>query len=320
MDPGAAVEVALGDEYRQNPRTLTDASTFLVSSSGGGWKVDGIVVATLPVAPRPSPSPSAVDPATADHASRPRRAAHRRRAPDHAREPLAGRSPDRHRRGAVAEPASLRAPPRLHCADDPRSGRDPDRHGHGGAGRAPARRPAARASRVHGPRRHPALPRAATRGRRPSHHRQPAHGYADPVPDRPVVPDPREDRRPAARLRLARHRRSRRLLHSRLVDEPLHRPQPVADGRSTIGRWEARRGRGRQYGRVADVRPAAGARRPGRDRRLVPGPRSVAVSCAWVDTDGTCDASADVVCSAGQPPIEIVAILGPTSPLRLPLP
>ena len=37
-------------------------STFLVSSSGGGWQVDGIVVATLPGSPRPSPSPSSTAP------------------------------------------------------------------------------------------------------------------------------------------------------------------------------------------------------------------------------------------------------------------
>ena len=42
-------------------------------------------------------------------------------------------------------------------------------------------------------------------------------------------------------------------------------------------------------------------------------------SAAWVDAPA-CDASADVVCSGGQSAIEIVAILGPTSPLRMPLP
>ena len=40
---------------------------------------------------------------------------------------------------------------------------------------------------------------------------------------------------------------------------------------------------------------------------------------AWVDAQA-CDASPDVMCSGGQPAFEIVAILGPDSPLRKPLP
>ena len=64
-------------------------------------------------------------------------------------------------------------------------------------------------ARVRGPRRRPSLPRAAAGGRRPSHHRQPAPRHADPVPGRPVVPGPRADRRPAAGVGLARHRRTR---------------------------------------------------------------------------------------------------------------
>ena len=43
-------------------------------------------------------------------------------------------------------------------------------------------------------------------------------------------------------------------------------------------------------------------------------------SPAWVETSGPCDASADVICSGGESAIEIVAILGPSSPLRSPLP
>ena len=42
-------------------------------------------------------------------------------------------------------------------------------------------------------------------------------------------------------------------------------------------------------------------------------------SPAWVDALA-CDATEDVVCSGGQPSIEILALLGPTSPLRSPLP
>jgi hypothetical protein len=42
-------------------------------------------------------------------------------------------------------------------------------------------------------------------------------------------------------------------------------------------------------------------------------------SLAWVDAQA-CDNALDVVCSGGQPAFEIVAILGPDSPLRKPLP
>ncbi len=42
-------------------------------------------------------------------------------------------------------------------------------------------------------------------------------------------------------------------------------------------------------------------------------------SAAWVDAPA-CDASEDVVCSGGQPSIEILALLGPRSPLHDPLP
>ncbi len=58
VDVGSAVVVALDDNYRQNPRTLTDASTFLVSPSGGGWQVDGIVAATITNIALSSPSPA----------------------------------------------------------------------------------------------------------------------------------------------------------------------------------------------------------------------------------------------------------------------
>jgi hypothetical protein len=61
-------------------------------------------------------------------------------------------------------------------------------------------------------------------------------------------------------------------------------------------------------------------RRP--DQVVTEGPflvRDRSRSTAWVDAQA-CDAPEDVVCSGGQPPIEIVAVLGPTSPLHSPLP
>ena len=54
--------MTLSDDFRQGSRPATAESTFLVSSIGGGWRVDGIVVAALPVSRRPSPSPSSTAP------------------------------------------------------------------------------------------------------------------------------------------------------------------------------------------------------------------------------------------------------------------
>ena len=54
-----AMAVTLSDDFVQGSTPSTDPSTFLVSSSGGGWQVDGIVAATIAGSGRPSPSPSA---------------------------------------------------------------------------------------------------------------------------------------------------------------------------------------------------------------------------------------------------------------------
>ncbi len=183
---GSSIAVTLSDDFRQGSRPATAESTFLVSSIGGGWKVDGIVVATLPVSPRPSPSPSSTAPPvitlpvlgvpfTADEL--------RTRLADGS---LDGRLVVIDGQIAAGWPG-LRPPSRLPHPDDQRSRRRPDRHGHGGARGAPARDPAPGPARVRGARQRPSLPRTAAGGRRPSDHRQPADGHADPVPDRPVV-------------------------------------------------------------------------------------------------------------------------------------
>lgn len=59
---GGSIAVTLSDDFRQGSRPEAAESTFLVTSIGGGWKVDGIVVAALPVSRRPSPSPSSTAP------------------------------------------------------------------------------------------------------------------------------------------------------------------------------------------------------------------------------------------------------------------
>ena len=204
-----AMAVTLSDDFDHDSPASTARSTFLVSSSGGGWQVDGIVAATIAGSDGPSPSPSASSaiptpvitlpvlgvPLTADELQT----------------MLANRTLDGR---LVVIDGELWLNPRpcgvqtvLRVPDDPRSRPGPDRHGHGGAGGAPARCSAAGAPRVHGPRRRPPLPRAAAGGRRPPHHRRPAPRYPDPVPGRPVVPGPPADRRPAAGVGLARHQR-----------------------------------------------------------------------------------------------------------------
>ncbi|HEY4189529.1 MAG TPA: hypothetical protein VGM28_03830 [Candidatus Limnocylindrales bacterium] len=47
VNVGSAVVVGLGADYQQDPRTLTRPFTFLLASAGGGWQVDGIVAATI---------------------------------------------------------------------------------------------------------------------------------------------------------------------------------------------------------------------------------------------------------------------------------
>jgi hypothetical protein len=59
---GSSIAVTLSDDFRQGYRPAAAESTFLVTSVGGGWRVDGIVVAALPVSRRPSPSPSSTAP------------------------------------------------------------------------------------------------------------------------------------------------------------------------------------------------------------------------------------------------------------------
>jgi hypothetical protein len=54
-----------GRRFVQGSKPSTAPSTFLVSSWGGGWQVDGIVAATIQEAADPSPSPSAASPASA---------------------------------------------------------------------------------------------------------------------------------------------------------------------------------------------------------------------------------------------------------------